>query len=201
MVPWWAIQQRQSRIRRSRTGTGRGSRGGRRASHGLQSHGAHSDGSTALTCALSTWQQEPHTDMNWFTDLYLFIYFSQQFTIIIFYRNSALEGLSKKVLHSSDGKLNSFHSLHFNWASQQRLYAFFFFFFAIWVTELVTQSSTSTAHKLQPLPELMSDSFTAQLRSREGGNGCRVETRNHSCGFSPQGQYSNYLKTIIAIIQ
>lgn len=38
--------------------------GGRRASHGLQSHGVRSDGSTALTCALSTWQQEPHTDMN-----------------------------------------------------------------------------------------------------------------------------------------
>lgn len=147
MVPWWAIQQRQSRIRRSRTGTGRGSRGGRRVSHGLQSHGAHSDGSTALTCALSTWQQEPHTDMNWFTDLYLFIYFSQQFTIIICYRNSALEGLSKKVLHSSDGKLNSFHSLHFNWAIQQRLYAFFFFsrHLSHWVSHpVIHQQRTQT---------------------------------------------------------
>lgn len=38
--------------------------GGRGASHGRRSHGVRSDGSTALTCALSTWQQEPHTDVN-----------------------------------------------------------------------------------------------------------------------------------------
>lgn len=155
MVPWWAIQQRQSRIRRSRTGTGRGSQGGRRPSHGRRSHGVRSDGSAVLTCGLSTWQQEPHTDMSWFADLFFFLIICSflQFAIITLQElwprrpfKAAKQQQQSKVLHSGDRKLNSLYWLHFKWAIQQRQPALFFLIYlSHWVSHpVIHQQRTRT---------------------------------------------------------